>query len=280
MQTDAPREGAIYVATGAEYLDLTLDAAASLRAACPGLAVDLFTDLPGPATEAGLFDRVHLIERPHLRSKLDCLPRTRFPRTLFLDSDTRVVRDITDSFALLERFDLALAHDVRRTMPLIREGWREETPYAFPQHNSGVMFYRRSPAMLAFLEAWRTAYAASGGGRDQVTLKDLLWASDLRFYVLPPEFNLRRVTELDAWEPLDALPSIFHSHIFLRHLREPGTAKVRAIAEVLEIERAALRAEWASWNRARGVAGDAADWGLPDLPGHAVAHGAARGAGE
>lgn len=266
MNSEATDRGAIYVATGGDYLDLTLDAAASLRAAAPGLAIDLFTDMPEAAERAGLFDRVHLIANPHPRSKLDCLPRSRFARTLFLDSDTRVLRDITEAFDLLERFDLALAHDVRRTMPLVREGWREVTPYAFPQHNSGVMFYRRSPAMHAFLEAWRTAYAACGVGRDQVTLKDLLWSSDLRFYVLPPEFNLRRVTELDAWEPLDALPSILHSHIFLRHLREAGAPRVRSLAELLEVERAALRAEWAAWNAARGIAGDAAEWGLPDLP--------------
>lgn len=244
--------GAIYVATGAEYLELAIDSARSLRETNPGLPIDLFTDVGEVATDAGLFDLVHAISDPHHRSKLDCLPRSRFARTLYLDGDTRVLRDVRDTFGLLERFDLAIAHDMRRRMPLVREGWRAATPYAFPQHNSGVMFYRRSPAMARFLGDWRTAYDDCGAARDQITLKDLLWSSDLRYYVLPPEFNLRRLTMLDAWEPLDVEPAIVHSHVFLRHLREPGSSRITRLEDALEIERAALRREWREWHDRRG----------------------------
>jgi hypothetical protein len=71
----------------------------------------------------------------------------------------------------------------------------------------------------------------------------MLWRSDLRFYVLPPEFNLRRVTMLDAWEPLDARPTILHSHRLMDHMRgaEPRIADCQTL--VTE-ERNALAAEW------------------------------------
>ncbi len=240
--------GVIFVATGPEYLDLALDAAASVAETNPGLENDLFTDLPD-AVPPGLFTQIHEITNPHLRSKLDCLPRTRFARTLFLDCDTRVVRPLDNLFTLLDRFDLALAHDVRRASNLIRTGWRIDTPYAFPQLNSGVLLYALSPRTEAFFADWSAAYRASGLDRDQPSLRDLLWSSDIRFHVLPPEFNLRRMTMLDAWEPLDALPTIFHSHIFLQHLRIPGAPKVTDIREVIEIERENHRREWEAVDR-------------------------------
>jgi len=234
--------GVIYVATGPDYRALAQASARSLRAVEPGLAVDLFTDDPA-AAEPGLFDAVHEIADPHPRSKLDCMAKTRFERTLFLDADTLVLSPLGDLFDVLERFELALAHDVRRASALIRTGHAVETPYAFPQLNSGVLLYRRSAAMLAFLADWARRFAETGGTRDQPVLRDMLWQSDLRFWVLPPEFNLRRVTMLDAWEPEDAVPTVLHSHRLMDHMRGAG-ARITDVAALVEAERAALKAEW------------------------------------
>ncbi len=244
--------GAIWVATGPDYLDLAVASARSLKRHEPDLAADLFTDLP-EAAPAGLFDRVHRIDDPHSRSKLDCMARTRFARTLFLDADTLALGPLGDLFDVALRFDCAMAHDVRRASRLIREGVAERTPYAFPQLNSGVVLYRRSPAMLAFLAEWARRFRAAGAARDQTVLKDLLWTDEtIRFYVLPPEFNLRRVTMLDAWEPLDARPTILHSHRLMDHLRGQGE-RITDPLRLIEEERRMLCAEW----EAAGVAGDA-----------------------
>lgn len=237
------RDGVIYVASGPEYRDLAVASARSLRAVEPGLAVDLFTDAP-EAVPGGLFDMVHRIERPEPRSKLACMAETRFERTLFLDADTRVMAPLGDLFDVLKRFDCAMAHDVRRASDLVQEGLAVRTPYAFPQLNSGVLLYRRSVAMLAFLREWQRRFKAAGLSRDQIVLKDLLWESDIRFYVLPPEFNLRRVTMLDAWEPLDARPTILHSHRLMDHMRGAG-ARIDDPADLVAAERVAHGAEWA-----------------------------------
>ncbi len=237
------RNGVIYVASGPDYRDLAVASARSLRAVEPGLAVDLFTDVP-EAVPPGVFDRVHRIARPEPRSKLTCMAETRFERTLFLDADTRVMGPLGDLFDLLDRFDCAMAHDVRRASDLVQEGLAVRTPYAFPQLNSGVLLYRRSVTMLAFLREWQRRFKAAGVSRDQIVLKDLLWESDIRFYVLPPEFNLRRVTMLDAWEPLDARPTILHSHRLMDHMRGAGP-RIDDPAELVAAERAAHGAEWA-----------------------------------
>jgi hypothetical protein len=235
--------GVLYVASGADYVDLAIQSARSLREHEPEIAIDLVTDLP-ENLPAGLFDRVTARYDMHEREKLRAMPVSRFERTLYVDSDTLFVAPLGDLFDILDRFDCALCHDVRRDWSLIRQGRDHATPYAFPQHNSGVFLYRRSPVMLAFLREWAERFFADDAVlRDQIILKDMLWESDLRYYVLPPEFNLRRVTVLDAWEPLDAVPTIVHSHRFQDHMRGRG-ARIATLEALLEAERAALKAEW------------------------------------
>lgn len=248
MADKAAEKGVIYVATGPDYLDLARRSLVTLKKTNPGIAADLFTDAPEAADGAG-FDAVHRIDAPHARSKIDCMALTRFQRTLFLDCDTLILASFGDLFGLLDRFEMAVAHDVRRMSGLIQEGYAHDTPYAFPQMNSGVVLYRKSEAMQGFLAEWARRYHASGVARDQIILKDLLWESDIRFYVLPPEFNLRRVTLLDAWEPLDARPTILHSHRFMDHIRKPGAAPIREVGDLLHRERDALVEEWT----ARGI---------------------------
>ncbi len=236
-------EGVIYVATGPGYVDLALQSARSLRASNPGLSVDLFTDDRG-ADGLEIFDQVHAVPVVHPRAKLECMALSRFDRTLFLDADTLVVGDLGDLWGILDRFDLAMAHDVRRASKLIREGLEVTTPYAFPQLNSGVVLYRRSAPMAEFLADWLSRFHASRLLRDQIVLKDVLWSSDLRFYVLPPEFNLRRVTVLEAWEPLDAEVKIIHSHRLMDHLRREGAARIADLDSLVLAERLSLAEEW------------------------------------
>ena len=237
-------DGVIFVATGLGYVELAQQAARSLRATNPNIPVDLFTDL----TEAGgneVFDEVHSVPSSHPRVKIECMPLARFERVLFLDCDVMVLADLGDLFELADRFPLSLAHDVRRRSALIREGHAHNTPYAFPQHNSGVMVYRNDAEMADFFAEWKRRYDTAEVERDQIVLKDLLWESDLRFYVLPPEFNLRRVTMLEAWEPLDVIPSIVHSHRLLQHVRD-NDDRITDLETLRMLEREALASEWAS----------------------------------
>jgi Nucleotide-diphospho-sugar transferase len=204
--------GVIFVASGAPYVRAANRAARSVKEHAPSLAVDLFTDAPEAAEE--VFDRVHPLEGAHIRSKVDHMHRSRFDRTLYLDTDTRVVGDISDMFAVLDRFDLALAHSHARNRKATRAVWRVEVSDAFPQLNSGVMLFKSSPAVLEFLRDWGKAYHSAGFKKDQVTLRELLWASDLRLHVLPPEYNIRYEKYLRVWDENEAIPRILHFAAF------------------------------------------------------------------
>ena len=205
-------EGILYVATGKAHVIAAVRSAESAAEQSPGLRRHLFCD--GPSLEhlpSGVFDSVGEVENPHVRSKVDCLVRTPFERTLFLDADTKIVHPIEDVFLLLERFDIALAHAPRRNCRETRERWRADIPDAFPQMNSGVIAFRSRPAVLALLDEWSIAYREAGIKKDQTTLRELLWLSDLRIATLPPEYNVKLRKYIDSvWEEWEAKPRILH----------------------------------------------------------------------
>ncbi len=215
------RDGVVFIATGEDYARAAATAAESVRERMPGIPVDLFTDVPATA---GPFDRVHGIDAPHRRSKVDCLARTRFRNTLYLDTDVRLAADVRDLFALMDRFDLAISHAHARRRRQTTEVWRTAIPECFPQLNGGVFVYRRSAPMLKLLEDWRAGFHEAGFRKDQVVLRELVWTSEIDLFILPPEYNIRYEKYLEVWDPEEAEPKILH---FARFHDEAGATPVR-----------------------------------------------------
>lgn len=205
--------GVIYVTAGKKFAEAANASAKSLKYFKPTLATHLFSDV---MLESGnYFDSFERIENPHLRSKVDYIPRTPFEYTLFLDADTRIVKDISEIFMLLSRFDFVATHAHNRvsTDKLI---WREKIPYAFPQLNSGVLLYRNNEKVVRFLEEWREAYHNNSLSKDQITLRELLWLNkSLRLYVLPPEYNVRFRKYSYIWRRNEACVKILHRPDFI-----------------------------------------------------------------
>lgn len=203
------RRGVLYVATGAAHVAAAGASAASVRAHNPDLELALFTDGEDP----GGFDRVLALPAAHARSKVDVLGESPFEETLYLDTDTRVVAPLAPLFRLLERFDFAAAHVVHWDKRSYQRQWRADVPDAFPQVNSGVLLFRR-PGAERLLAAWRESYHAAGIAADQVTLRDALWSTDLRFTILPPQFNTRSWRWYDSWLSKRPRPVILHLNRF------------------------------------------------------------------
>lgn len=206
MET-AKKSGVVYVATG-EYSRAAVKSAECVRKFCPSLGLQLFTD--DSDIPPGVFDQISPIGNPHVRSKVDFLPHSIFERTLYLDTDVRIAEDIREIFLLLDRFDIAVAHAHARNRPATNELWRCQIPESFPQMNGGVILYKNTPAVMKLLTDWGTCYKEAGFKKDQVTLRELLWSSDLRIATLPPEYNLRSAKYIKVWDPKEARPKILH----------------------------------------------------------------------
>lgn len=206
-------KGVIYIVTGRKYFKSAIQSAKSVRNYSPKLKIHIFTDEENIKLLNGYEDAIHSfgkIDSPHRRSKVDYLPRTPFGRTLYLDSDTRICAPIDDVFELLDQFDIALAHAHNRYSPRTTMIWITPVPQCFPQFNGGVIAYRSSSRVLNFLESWSVAFHHAGFEKDQVTLRELLWQSNLRIATLPPEYNLRFKKYLKIWEKNEAQPKILH----------------------------------------------------------------------
>ncbi|WP_084860892.1 putative nucleotide-diphospho-sugar transferase [Salibaculum halophilum] len=206
--------GAIFATTGKNYTDLAERAAQSLKDSCPGLAVDLFTD---QQVNMPVFDRIHQLEDPWRRSKIDAMVASRFDKTLFLDADLFVIADIRDIFDVLDRFDIAMAHDSSRNSVACHSFWSKSLPNTFPQFNSGVVAFRRNAEVTKLLQHWSETVRREEFKRDQSVLRELIWDSDLRVATLPREYNLMRFKVLRLWRTRHAAPRIIHSPRLHKH---------------------------------------------------------------
>ena len=180
--------GFVYVATGTGYLNEARLSAASLRQHNPGVPICLVTD--NDITAIQPFDQV-VVCRDVKHQPIDKLLAIHCPfdRVVFLDTDTRVFGDLTPLFAILDQFDLALLQDVNR-------GWNYElpgVPACFSEFNTGVIAFRRTPAVTGFFQQWRENHTVLARDRgfvnDQPAFRQTLYRSSLRVAPLPSEFH-------------------------------------------------------------------------------------------
>ena len=216
MSDQQETRGVMYVAAGKKYIQSAVKSARSVRKHNPGLQVHLFANWQECGFDFGLspepFTSVESIDSPHYRSKVDYSVRTPFDRTLYLDTDTRILDDINPLFDLLDRFDIALAHAPNRITRLIN--WQVPVPVSFPQFNCGVFVYRRSDRVWKVLQEWIEAFHQAGFHSDQITFREIIWLSDLRVATLAPEYNLRKLKYFLVWGGREARPKILHLALF------------------------------------------------------------------
>ena len=208
--SDTPRRGVVYVAWGAAHVDVARRSAASVKKSNPWLETAIFCaaddDISG-------FDMSFVVPDGLVRPKVDLLWQSPFDQTLFLDNDTIVRDDLQSAFRLLEKYDMCGAHVILWHRPRHTKTWQTELPDAFPEINTGVLLFKKNDKTTAFFKAWSANFAQAGFKVDQVTFRETLWASNLNFYVLPPQFN-KRVYELS--EPIysdQPRPRILHLNI-------------------------------------------------------------------
>lgn len=133
--------------------------------------------------------------------KIANMRRSPFERTIFLDSDTFVVDEIVHLLRLLDRYDIAVAY-----APAYRGLADPDVPCAFYEFNTGVVAWRTSDRVAAFMRDWEDTYlawmggeepfpgtcrASRGGRADQPAFRHCAWQHGLRLFVLAPEYNFR-----------------------------------------------------------------------------------------
>lgn len=199
------------------------EAAASARSAG---AIDadriLITDAAGAAlaTNHPDFTSIVPIELVHAnnleKSRLiDVLPAG-YDTYLFLDSDTRIVADVTLGFAKADRHGIAMAPAPNYNLPEFFNFARimkhvGVEPADQIMYNSGVFFFHLTPTVRAVLERWRDLSNDLGAKfdfpRDQPFLTLALEQLGVTPYVLSPLYNYRSLGEYAVGNV-----RIWHSH--------------------------------------------------------------------
>ena len=192
--------GILYVATGEKCFNEVLVNSKITRSHC-NLNVVLVTDRVDQAISSGLFEEVIPHPNPHYsyRDKISPLLDLPFTSTIYLDSDACVVHQNISSLLALDTFDVAGSYAPVRIPP----GWCDSrVPYAFPEINTGVLFFKKSKLQTAFIQSWLNLYDSllinHNQAWDQASFRSVIWdfiiVPSLSFHVLPSEFNLRKLS--------------------------------------------------------------------------------------
>ena len=188
-------KGYLYIAFGEAFTKEALMSIKSLKR-FNNEPVALFTDLDQTKEFDGLVDLYAKINPRHIRAKVDFIDQSPFKKTIYLDSDTLIVRNISDMFDVLDRFDVAVTNDYARKRTKYSNIVPEyaEIPYSFSEVNGGIMAYNNSLATNTFLAMWKEyfyKYYEQTNGWDQVSLRISLWRSNARIHHFPFEYNIR-----------------------------------------------------------------------------------------
>ena len=196
--------GVLFIVTGAHFTAAAGEAACSVALTNPWLKIGIFSDQD--VTDP-VFSFVGRIQGDDSRRKHEYVGLSPFARTLYLDSDVRVVDDLSDLFRLLERYEMAGAHVRYRSSPRRLGKYKLYIPQAFPQINCGVLLYRKCAAVDSLFQSWADLYREGGFTRDQIPFREALWSSPVKFFAFASEYNKRSVPLLPSKDPL---PIILH----------------------------------------------------------------------
>lgn len=148
--------GVLYLAFGSLYHEEAKASIKSLLEKNPTLSVAVFTDNPyefrnfNPNVTA-IYKSSLENSKGKTRVKPTYLIDTPFDRTLYLDTDTRVLGDITKIFNLLNHYDIG----VRFGGPKSKYN---DNLYFHPQCNSGVVIYEKNEKIYDCFQLWQKLY--------------------------------------------------------------------------------------------------------------------------
>ena len=189
--------GILYIATGEEHIRQAKKSANQVKDVSPRVSVTLISDQKSPPE---IFDRTKFIENPYRssRDKVENILRTDYERTILLDTDTYVARDdaLPSIFEVLDRFDVVAASD-----PYNRGSQFYDTddlpstgvPHALPWVNTGVLGFKSNETVEDAFSYWQELYTQyTNEGHlpfDQIPFHQVIYETDIRYGLLPPEYN-------------------------------------------------------------------------------------------
>jgi len=238
--------GVIYFAQGEKYLNQAVYSARSLKKFNSILPISLFTNKEGKEYLYSVLDAVFdeildvEIEYHPLKQKASILGRSPYFHTLFLDTDTKIIGDVSMPFNYLGDYDFAIAgmrwYDFTYNRPKLI-GY--EKPHYVRKDlitlNTGVMYYINDDKFKNFQKDWVSSIPDQGNNKfyykhhcDQHHFNKMLGEEKDKFYnirikVIPNiEYNCREIffSQLKKEKKLKNVKIIHEHTIFLNPIMQ------------------------------------------------------------
>lgn len=183
------KKGFIFVATGSEYVQEAKSAAISVKRFHPNDKLTLYTDQKTTSLEP--FDSIEYIQKSGngFLDKIICMSRSPYKKTVFMDTDTRMIASCSELFEILDNFPIAAAH-----APGYKGIPDPQICDAFYEFNTGVVAFRNSQEIFTLFDIWAEYYRNTPvikGAEDQPAFRWTVWKLKIPIFVLPPEYNYR-----------------------------------------------------------------------------------------
>ena len=120
-----------------------------------------------------------------------------FDKTLYVDADTEFQASPLPGFKLLDRYDFMLAKHASHNIGMLNQMPGQERLQTIaelgdgdiPYPNSGVFFWRRSPAVETLFHSWYDEWMRYQGWDEQLALLRALYHNPLKLLLLPEAWN-------------------------------------------------------------------------------------------
>lgn len=127
-----------------------------------------------------------------------------FQRTLLLSERAFLTKDISNTFEILNKFDIAVTQDLFDATTKDDE----EIPFDFPRFNTDIILYIQNQNFKNFSSLWH--HYLQGGLKLGDSFRKAIWDQDIDLYVLPPEFNVKNDNLLNLWKNKEVYPQILN----------------------------------------------------------------------
>ena len=190
-------QGAIYIVTqDPRYVALLQTSAQRLKQVMPELPVTVFSQFP---VSSPCFERVVRVEPSSdgFYDKTRFIRESPYERTIFVDADIYVAQPFPELFSLLDRFDCAATHEEYLDTDWFNRYPRPDIPASFPEFNTGILLFKRSPSVDRLLAQWSDLYKKfleenpNLPINDQPFFRAAVYQSDVRVATLAREYNCK-----------------------------------------------------------------------------------------
>ena len=181
------KRGILYIASGEKYIQESHHAARRAQKVTD-LPISIVADRE---IEEELYDDVIIDDNPDygVSDKARNLLKSPYDKTIYMDSDTFVIDNISDLYDCLNHGPLAVALDPHEGSLYSGEyEIDQEIPKSFPEYQTGVIVYRQTPPVNEFINDWISRHR-SPNSPDQLSFRNTLYTHNINISIFPSRYN-------------------------------------------------------------------------------------------